>query len=92
MSRFNAGDRVYATHDLHNDPVEDSEESAIPGLLPGMLLAAAGTRGMVVKVGYAEAMPGEEIYPVSFATGPGSALSEPFGCLPEVLTYGAGAP
>ncbi len=87
MSRFNAGDLVYATRDLLNDPVEETGESAIPGALPGTLLAAAGTRGMVVNVGHPEAAPDEDIYLVSFETGPDGGLAEPFGCLAEELAY-----
>jgi len=91
MTRFNPGDMVFATQDLLNDPVEETGESAIPGALPGMLLAAAGTRGMVVNVGHPQEQPDEEIYLVSFETGPGGALAEPIGCLPEELTYDAPA-
>jgi nitrogen fixation protein NifZ len=91
MSQFNAGDRVYASQDLFNDAVEETGESAIPGLLPGMLLAAAGTRGRVVNVGHVEASPNDEIYLVSFETGPGGTLAEPIGCLAEELAYQAPA-
>lgn len=38
MPRFNPGDMVYAIADLLNDPVDETGESAIPGLLPSMLL------------------------------------------------------
>ncbi len=87
MSRFNAGDMVYASHDLLNDAVEETGESGIPGLLPGMLLAAAGTRGRVVNVGQIEESPDDELYLVSFETGPGGTLAEPIGCLAEELGY-----
>ena len=92
MSRFNAGDRVYAAQDQLNDAVEETGESGIPGVLPGMLLAAAGTRGMVVNAGHVEAAPEEEIYLVSFETGADGALTEPIGCLAEELTYDPPAP
>lgn len=91
MPRFNPGDMVYATVDLVNDPVEETGESALPGLLPGMLLAAAGTRGMVVNSGHVEASPDDEIFLVSFETGPDGGLAEPIGCLAEELTYQAPA-
>ena len=63
MSNFQPGDRVFATQDLFNDPLEETGESGIPGFNPGDLLAPAGTRGMVVNVGHVEAAPEDEIYP-----------------------------
>ncbi len=87
MSRFQLGDLVYAARDLYNDPVEETGESAIPGVAPGALLAASGTRGMVVNVGHAEAMPDEEIYLVRFETIQESELAEPIGCLSDELNH-----
>lgn len=87
MSQFNPGDMVFAAKDLLNDAVEETGESAIPGLLPGMLLAPAGTRGMVVNIGHPEAAPEEEIYLVSFETGANGGLGEPIGCLGDELAY-----
>jgi nitrogen fixation protein NifZ len=87
MSRFQLGDLVYAGADLYNDPVEETGESAIPGVFPDMLLAAAGTRGMVVNVGHAEEVPEEEIYLVRFETVQGDNLAEPIGCLAEELSH-----
>jgi len=88
MKRFNLGDLVIATIDLHNDPLEETGDSAIPGLAPNELLAAAGSRGVVVNVGHAEADPQQEIYLVRFETGPDGTLAEPIGCLAEELSYG----
>jgi nitrogen fixation protein NifZ len=90
MSRYQLGDRVYAATDLYNDPLEETGESAIPGVFPGMLLAGAGTRGMVVNVGHAAESPEEEIYLVRFETAQGDTLAEPIGCVAEELTYGLG--
>jgi len=87
MTRYNPGDMVFAAQDLLNDPVEETGESAVPGALPGMLLAAAGTRCMVVNVGHAQESPMEAIYLVSFETGPDGQLGEPIGCLPEEIGY-----
>jgi len=87
MSQYNAGDMVFATHDLLNDVNEETGESGVPGLLPGMMLARAGTRGMVVNVGHLEDNPDDAIYLVSFETGPGGALAEPIGCLAEEIAY-----
>ncbi len=92
MDTYQPGDRVFAALDLFNDPLEDTGESAIPGLNPGVLLAPAGTRGMVVNVGRAEAAPEDEIYLVSFETGPNGKLAEPIGCLASELSYQPPAP
>jgi len=92
MSNFQPGDRVFAAQDLFNDPLEETGESGIPGFNPGELLAPVGTRGMVVNVGHVEAAPEDEIYLVSFETGPNGSLAEPIGCLASELSYGPGAP
>lgn len=91
MSRFDMGDLVHAALDLFNEPLEETGESAIPDVEPGALLVPAGTRGVVVNVGHAEAMPDEEIYLVRFETGPDGNLGEPLGCLREELTEGVEA-
>lgn len=85
MSRFQMGDMVFAAHDLFNEPIEETGESGIPGIAPGVLLTAAGTRGVVVNVGHAEAAPGQEIYLVRFESGPDGTLEEPIGCLADEL-------
>ena len=87
MSTYQPGDRVFAALDLYNDPAEDTGESAIPGIRAGDLLAAAGTRDMVVNVGHAEAAPEDEIYLVRFETGPNGSLADPIGCLAGELAY-----
>jgi nitrogen fixation protein NifZ len=91
MTQFNMGDLVYAAEDLFNDPVEETGESAIPGMEVGELLVTAGTRGVIVNVGHVEALPDEEIYLVRFEIDADGVLSEPLGCIAEELTYGAGA-
>ncbi|MDP2030821.1 MAG: nitrogen fixation protein NifZ [Thiobacillus sp.] len=92
MSDFQPGDCVFAAHDLFNDPLEETGESGIPGITPGDLLAPAGTRGMVVNIGHAESAPEDEIYLVSFETGPNGSLAEPIGCLAGELSYGPDVP
>ena len=87
MSAFQPGDCVFAALDLFNDPLEETGESAIPGVAPGAILAPAGTRGMVVNSGHAEAAPEDEIYLVSFETGPNGRLAAPIGCLAGELSY-----
>jgi nitrogen fixation protein NifZ len=88
MNQYNLGDLVFAVNDLHNDPLDETGESAIPGVAADELLAAAGTRGVVVNVGHAEADPTQDIYLVRFETGPDGTLAEPIGCLAEEISYG----
>ena len=84
------GDMVFAAVDLFNEEVDENGESMMPEAAPGALLAAAGTRGMIVNVGHPESAPEQVIYLVSFETGPlnGSIreLGLPFGCFSEELT------
>lgn len=80
------GDMVFAAVDLFNDEANEDGSSAMPEAEPGALLAAAGTRGMIVNVGHPEAAPHQVIYLVSFETGPDKELGLPFGCFPEELT------
>jgi nitrogen fixation protein NifZ len=86
MSRFAMGDMVFAAQDLFNEPIEETGESGIPGVAAGALMASAGTRGVVVNVGHAEAAPKLEIYLVRFESGPDGTLAEPIGCLVEELS------
>lgn len=89
MSRFQMGDMVYAAQDLYNEALEETGESAIPGLATEALLAAVGTRGVIVNVGHAKEMPDEEIYLVRFETDAGGTLAEPIGCLADELSDSA---
>ncbi len=86
MSRFQMGDMVFAALDLYNEALEETGESGIPGVEPDVLLAAAGTRGVVVNIGHAQEMPDEEIYLVRFETDAEGTLGEPIGCLTDELT------
>jgi nitrogen fixation protein NifZ len=86
MSRFQLGDMVFAAQDLYNESLEETGESSIPGIAPDALLAAAGTRGVVVNVGHAQEMPNEEIYLVRFEMDAEGTLSESIGCLTDELT------
>jgi nitrogen fixation protein NifZ len=88
MNQYNLGDMVFAATDLHNDPLEESDEGGVPGIAANELLAAAGTRGVIVNVGHAEADPTQDIYLVRFETGPDGNLAEPIGCLADELSYG----
>jgi nitrogen fixation protein NifZ len=83
------GDMVFAAVDLYNDEAAEDGSSLMPEAKPGELLAAAGTRGMIVNVGHPEQAREIAIYLVSFETGPNKELGLPFGCLPEELTQRA---
>jgi nitrogen fixation protein NifZ len=78
--RYEVGDMIFAAEDILND-----------GGMPGIedeegLIAAAGTRGVVVHFGVAEMDESQEIYLVQFENGPDGSLGHPVGCLPEELT------
>ncbi len=78
--RYEIGDMVFAAEDILND-----------GGMPGIedeegLIAAAGTRGVIVHYGVAEMDESREIYLVQFENGPDGSLGHPVGCLPEELT------
>jgi nitrogen fixation protein NifZ len=77
---------VYAAIDLHNDPLEESGEGGVPGIAANELLAAAGTRGVIVNIGHAEADPSQDIYLVRFETGPDGNLADPIGCLADEMS------
>ncbi|TAJ82228.1 MAG: nitrogen fixation protein NifZ [Gallionellaceae bacterium] len=86
MGRFQMGDMVFAALNLYNEALEETGESGIPGVAPDALLAAEGTRGVVVNVGHAQEMPDEEIYLVRFEMDAAGTLGEPVGCLTDELT------
>ncbi len=78
--RYEVGDMIFAAEDILNDggmPGIDEEEG---------LIAAAGTRGVVVHFGVAEMDETKEIYLVQFENGPDCSLGHPVGVLPEELT------
>jgi len=78
--RYAIGDMVYAAENILNDggmPGVDEEDG---------LIAAAGSRGVVVHFGVAEMDETQEIYLVRFESGPDGLLGNPVGCLPEELT------
>jgi len=75
--RFIVGDCVYAREAIQND-------GGVPDLASDALLAAPGTRGVVVQVGHTEAEPQQTLYAVRFEDAAGS-LGPVVGCLPEEL-------
>jgi nitrogen fixation protein NifZ len=78
--QYEVGDMVFAAEDILND-------GGMPGIAEEEgLIAAAGTRGVVVHFGVAELDETQEIYLVQFENGPDGNLGHPVGCLPEELT------
>jgi len=75
---FIVGDLVFARDTLMND-------GGVPDMPPEAVLAAARTRGVVVRVGHLEAVPTQTLYVVCFEDENG-VLGPPVGCLPEELT------
>lgn len=74
---FAPGDIVRAGADLHDD-------GSIPGGTIGALLAASGTRGVIVKMGHVELMPEIAVYVVRFQ-GEDAVLGPPVGCFADEL-------
>lgn len=72
------GDVVYAKTDLYN------EEGGIPDLPPDALIAEAGTRGVVVKMGHLEDDHTQTLYVVRFEQQDLN-LGPPTGCWPDEL-------
>lgn len=72
------GEVVYAADPIYND-------GSLPEVADGALLAAPGTRGVVVKTGHVEAAPEVEIFVVRFE-GPDAVLGPPVGCFADELT------
>lgn len=75
---YDIGDMVFCAEDIFNDGgMPDTDDAA--------MLAAVGTRGVVVQFGHVEAAPEQEVYLVRFE-GADGVLGPPIGCLPEELT------
>lgn len=79
IEQYEIGEMVFAANDIVND-------GGMPGVDEEGLIAAAGTRGVVVQFGHAELVPDQEIYLVRFENGPDDTLGNPVGVLPEELT------
>lgn len=77
---YEIGDLVFAREALYHD-------GGVPGVAEDALLAAPGSRGVVVMLGHAEQDPSQEIYLVRFEeAGSGENLGPPIGVLPDELT------
>ncbi len=77
LDRLSPGDLVFAATDIAND-------GGIPDLPENALIAAAGTRGVIVNIGHLEEDPGRELFLVRFE-GPDLVLGPPTGCWAEEL-------
>lgn len=86
MSKYQMGDMVLAAQELFNDELDENGASLLPGIEPNALLAAMGTRGVIVNVGHVAADPAQEIYLVRFEMGEDKLLGPPVGCVSEELT------
>ncbi|NCC40822.1 MAG: nitrogen fixation protein NifZ [Gammaproteobacteria bacterium] len=83
LADLRPGDLVYATTEIRND-------GGIPDLPVDALVAAPGTRGMLVNIGYLEEDPGRALYLVRFEE-PDLFLGPPTGCWGEELSVVAPA-
>jgi len=86
MVKFDMGEMVFAATDLFNDELAEDGSSLIPDMEPNALIAAAGTRGVVVNVGHVADLPQQDIYLVRFEADKEKTLGVPIGCMPEELT------
>jgi nitrogen fixation protein NifZ len=78
LADLQPGDLVYAAAEIRND-------GGIPDLPVDALVAAPGTRGMLVNIGHLEEEPGRALYLVRFE-GPDLVLGPPTGCWGEELS------
>lgn len=78
LSDLHPGDVVYAATALYND-------GGVPDIHSDAILAAPGTRGVLINVGHAEEDPRQSIYLVRFEDAD-KTLGMPVGCLAEELT------
>lgn len=78
------GDTVYATQELRND-------GSIPGVPENELIAASGTRGVLVNIGHFEEQPDVTLYLVRFENED-LTLGPPVGCWPDEIRAIESAP
>lgn len=78
-SHYQIGDLVFAVEDIVND-------GGIPDVGEEAVIAAAGSRGVVVDCGFAALDVKRAVYLVRFEEGPEAMLGKPVACLPEELT------
>lgn len=76
------GDMIYAATDICND-------GSIPDLATGELIAATGSRGVLINFGHLEEDEEQSVYLVRFENS-GGELMPPIGCWPQELTDQSG--
>jgi nitrogen fixation protein NifZ len=77
LQQLQPGDRIYAHGEIRSD-------GSIPGLAADAVLAAPGTRGVIINIGHLEEDPARELYLVRFEDAQ-LDLGPPVGCWPEEL-------
>lgn len=77
LSHLQPGDIIFAATDIKND-------GSLPDLPEDALVAAAGTRGVLINIGHLEEDPDRELFLVRFEGTDGN-LGLPTGCWPEEL-------
>ena len=77
--QYQPGDIIYAAADIIND-------GSIPELAAQALIAATGTRGVVLNIGHLEEFPDKSLYLARFEAGEDKALGPAVGCWPEELS------
>lgn len=77
VEELDLGDVVYAAHAIVND-------GSMPECEEGVVLAAAGSRGVIVMKGYVEEEPSRSVFLVRFEDHEQN-LGRPIGCWSEDL-------
>ena len=77
LQQLQPGDCIYARGEIRSD-------GSIPGVAADAVLAAPGTRGVIVNIGHLEEDPGRTFYVVHFEDER-LDLGPPVGCWPEEL-------
>jgi len=78
LKQLQPGDAVYAASHIVND-------GSIPTLETSALIAAPGTRGVIINIGHLEEVPERELFLVRFEDADLN-LGPPAGCWPEELS------
>jgi len=78
LKQLQPGDVVYASSHIMND-------GSIPALEETAMIAAPGTRGVIVNIGHLEDAPERELFLVRFEDADLN-LGPPAGCWPEELS------
>ena len=78
LKELQPGDMVYAATNITND-------GSLPGVPEGELVAAMGSRGVIINVGHLEDNPDKELMLVRFETHD-NELGPSIGCWFEELT------